>query len=307
MRLKLFRAPSVTTAMTLVRTELGPDALILATRRIGDEFEITAALEPRSELATEPGADVAWGTPFAWAADPAQAEALRWHGVPAALVAGLAAGSLTERLSGALRFGAIDFSPGAAPLLLVGPPGSGKTLTTARLATRLVLGGQVPLVISADGERAGAAEQLAAFTRLLGIPLIVASDAATLGRALTRRQDGAPVLIDTAGIDPFDPAGHAGLGKLAATAGGRAALVLPAGLDAGESADIATVFAAAGATMLIATRLDVARRLGGVLAAAAVGLTLTEAGTGPGAADGLQPMTPALLDDRLATPNRRAA
>ena len=74
------------------------------------------------------------------------------------------------------------------PLLLVGPPGAGKTLTVARLATRLVMAGITPMVITADGKRAGATEQLAAFTRLLGISLIVASHPVTLGRALTRRQ-----------------------------------------------------------------------------------------------------------------------
>jgi flagellar biosynthesis protein FlhF len=46
--------------------------------------------------------------------------------------------------------------------------------------------------------------------------------------------------------------------------------------------------------------LDVIRRLGGVLAAAdAARLTLTEAGIGPGAADGLVPMTPDFLAARL--------
>jgi flagellar biosynthesis protein FlhF len=52
--------------------------------------------------------------------------------------------------------------------------------------------------------------------------------------------------------------------------------------------------------MLVATRLDVTRRLGAVLAAAhAGGLALSEAGIGPGAADGLVPMTPGLLAERL--------
>ncbi len=52
--------------------------------------------------------------------------------------------------------------------------------------------------------------------------------------------------------------------------------------------------------LLVATRLDLARRLGGVLAAAArTGLALTEAGIGPGAADGLLPLTPEWLAARL--------
>lgn len=293
MRLKLFRAPTVAAAMAQVRIDLGVDALILSTRRVGGGVEVTAALE----------AEAAPALP-----DPARLAALRWHGVPEALLAPLAVGPLDQALSAQLRFSTLDFSPAAPPLLLAGPPGAGKTLTTARLATRLVLGGQAPLVICADGARAGAAEQLAAFTRLLDLVLIVATDPLTMARAMTRRQPGAPVLIDSAGIDPFDAGCHTELAGLAAAAGAQCMLVLPAGLDPAEAADTAAAFAAAGTRLLAPTRLDIARRLGGVLAAAHAGLALTEAGVGPRAADGLQPLTPALLASRLAAHrNRKAA
>lgn len=292
MRLKLYRAPTVAAAMAQVRAELGTDALILSTRRTGGGVEVTAALEPMAPALPDPG----------------QLDRLRWHGVPPALAASLAHGSLEAALPGQLRFAALELLGDSAPLLLVGPPGAGKTLTAARLATRLVMQGITPMVISADGERAGAAEQLAAFTRLLGVMLIVAPDAVTLARALARRAVGSPVLIDGPGIDPFSPAAQAAVGTLAQTADATMALVLPAGLDPHEAADTAAAFSAAGAAMLIATRLDVARRLGGVLAAASVGLALAEAGVGPGAADGLVPMTPALLATRLlGAPHKKAA
>ena len=78
------------------------------------------------------------------------------------------------------------------------------------------------------------------------------------------------------------------------------AFVLPAGLDPAESAELAIAHAEAGALSLIVTRLDLSHRLGGVIAAASAGgLPLTEAGIGPGAADGLVPFTPALLAERL--------
>ena len=82
-------------------------------------------------------------------------------------------------------------------------------------------------------------------------------------------------------------------------------LVLPAGLDAAEAADLAHAYAAAGASLLVATRLDLARRLGGILAAASARLALTEAGIGPGAADGLLPITPEWLAARLLTGSRQ--
>ncbi len=50
---------------------------------------------------------------------------------------------------------------------------------------------------------------------------------------------------------------------------------------------------------LLPTRLDAARRLGGVLAAAAAGLALTEAGLGQDPAGDLVPIDPSWLSARL--------
>lgn len=291
MRLKLYRAPNMAEAMARVRAELGVEALILSTRQVRDGVELTAALEPEEDMVPAPLA-------AAPAAPPHRNQLLAWHGVPPGLLSRIGTGDLAAGLARTFRFGEADPS---LPLLVAGPPGAGKTLTVARLATRLVLAGQTPMVITTDGSRAGAAEQLAAFTRLLGLSLIVANHPATLARALARRTAGAPVLIDTAGADPFDPAAREELAALAATAAAQTALVLPAGLDVAEANDAARAFADAGATLLVATRLDITRRLGSVLAAADAGrLTLIEAGVGPGAADGMVPMTPAWLAERLA-------
>jgi flagellar biosynthesis protein FlhF len=268
MRLKLYRAASMPEAMSRVRSELGDDALILATRRVTGGVEITAAVEPEEPEPSQPAAGAA----------------LQYHGLP------------REFEPANLSFASL---PLEAPLLFVGPPGAGKTLTVARLATRLVIKGIQPLVITADGKRAGATEELAAFTKLLGIRLVVACHPVTLGRALVQH-DG-PVLIDTPGCNPFDQMQLTDLTNLSATATGTLVLVLPAGLDPAEAADIAEAFASIGARYLVATRLDISRRLGGVLAAAAAGLALTEAGVGPGAADGLQPITPEWLAARLMT------
>lgn len=273
--------------MACVRAELGPDALILATRRVAEGVEVTAALEPPLP-------------PALAASDPARERLLAYHDVPTALRPSLERGSLEAALAAALPFAPLPLGCDSRPVLLAGPPGAGKTLTVARLATRLVMAGTKPLVITADGQRAGAVEQLAAFTRLLGIELVVANHPVMLGRALARRQPGAPTLVDAPGADPFDPAQREEIAMLAATAGATVALVLPGGLHPMEAAELAGAFAEAGAAYLVATRLDQARRLGGVLAAAQAGrLALAEAGIGAGAADGLIPLTPALLAHRL--------
>lgn len=307
MRLKLYRGRGMADAMRQMRAELGDDALLLSSRRLGDGVEITAGidqpepLEPLDIPPPAPPASASWlpARLPSTAGDPMRAAAMAWHGVPAALASKLQAGPLAFALSAVLRFDSLPLHPDAPPLLLTGPPGAGKTLTTARLATRLVMAGVMPLVITADGQRAGATEQLAAFTRLLGLKLLVASTPESLARAVARREGGGPVLIDAPGSDPFDNGQMAALQALADSARAVTAVVLPAGLDPGEAADLAAAHAHAGARLLVATRLDVARRLGGVLAAAAAGLALTEAGIGPGAADGLVKLTPAMLAHRL--------
>jgi len=283
MRLKLFRAAGMSAAMAQLRAELGPDALILGTRRVAGGVEITAALEPTES-----------------APDPGRLDALHFHAVPADLHPALQSGPLDAALADALCFAELPIATETPPLLFCGPPGAGKTLTVARLATRLVLAGAAPLIVTADGKRAGATEQLAAFTRLLGVNLIVACHPVTLGRALARRGSAAPVLIDAPGSDPFDPAQAEELATLAATAAAMLVVVMPGGIDPAEAADLAGAYASTGASAMVATRLDQTRRLGGILAAAFAGrLALTEAGIGPGAADGLVPLTPAFLAERL--------
>lgn len=294
MRLKLYRATSMAEAMASIRADLGPEALILGSRRIASGIEVSAALEPVLEAVPEPALR--------------RDAALAWHRVPAPLDRLLAEGPLEAALERSLRFAPVPLAPGSEPLLMVGPPGAGKTLAVARLATRLVMAGVAPMVVSADTRRAGATEQLAAFTRLLGLRLVVAGHPLTLGRALAGRATDTPVLIDSPGADPFDPVQQDELAALAATAGATIALVLPAGLDPDEAAELAAGFCRIGASLLLPTRLDIVGRLGGVLAAAQAGpLALTEAGVGPGAADGLVSLTPAFLAERLLHAGRNGA
>ena len=283
MRLKLYRAPTVAEAMARVRAELGPEALILGSRPLGEGIELTAALETADPV------------PLRVSEPPSF---LDYHSVPGRLRGALSHADLGSALAKALRFGVLPVT--GRPLLMVGPPGGGKTLTVVRLATRLVMAGVTPAVIAADGNKPGATEQLSAFTRLLDLRLTEASDPLVLAKTRAQQRGGAPVLIDGPGTDPFQSDQADRLCVLIAASGARAVLVLPAGLDPAEAADLAQAYAAIGAEYLIATRLDTTRRLGGILAAADAGrLTLTEAGIGSGAADGLVPMTPAFFAARL--------
>ena len=302
MRLKLYRATSVAEAMALVRAELGTEALILSTRRIAGGVELTAALEQEGEPENSiplPPAHV----PSRQPEPPPRrgSPSFAFHGLPPPLAARLAGADLALALRATFRFGLLPITQAGPPLMLAGLPGAGKTLTIARLATRLVLAGIAPMVITADGKRAGAAEELAAYTRLLGIGLVVASTPKALQRALGRRLAETPVLIDTAGVNPFAADALAELACLVEAAGAAPVLVMPAGLDCAEAIDQGHAFAPLGTQHLLPTRLDLARRLGSVLGtASSADLILTEAGTGSGASDGLTPLTPEFLAERLS-------
>lgn len=296
MRLRVFHARTTAQALSQARAALGEDALILSTRRAQGGVEITAAA-PVAEDPVEPLA------PRRAAPDETIFAALRAHGVPEPRAVALASsGALAATLSACLDFAPLPLGPGAV-LLLCGPPGAGKTLTVAKLATRLRIEGTAPAVIAADGRRAGAVDQLAAYTRLLGLNLVVAPDIPRLAKAIARRPLDAPTLVDLAGVDPFCEQDGGELAALIEAVGAVGALVLPAGTGAAEAEDIALAMAARGVRHLLPTRLDIARRIGAVVAAAAGGeLALSEAGIGPGATDGLAPLDPATLESWLLAP-----
>lgn len=284
MRLKTYRAPALAEAMRQLRQDMGPDALILATRKSGEGVEVTACLEAPAPAPAAPPPP-----------DPVRLRLLGWHGLPRDLAELLAAGPLAETLAATLAFAAL---PTDRALLFAGPPGAGKTLTVLRLAARLVLAGEAVTIAATDTQRAGAQDQLAALASLLGVAVIPADGPLALARVMARRPAGR-VLVDTAGIDAFDRAEREALMLLAAASSAAIAAVLPAGLDPYEAADLAAALQEAGAEAVVIPRIDTARRLGSVLTAGRAGLKLAEAGIGPGVADGLVPLTPGFLAERL--------
>jgi flagellar biosynthesis protein FlhF len=232
-------------------------------------------------------------------------EALDYHGTPPRLTDKLVAAATAVEVGSATKSGAaaledhFDFAPlperkSPRPFMLVGPPGCGKTITTAKLAARARLAGRPVGVITADTIRAGAVEQLSAFTGILEIELRQVRGPEQLRPVvaeLMARND--LVFIDSPGLNPFS---HHDMEYLRGLIGGadlEPILVLAAGGDALEAADIGEAFASAGATRLLATRLDMTRRLGAVLAAADGGqLMFSEVSLNPNVATGLCAVNP---------------
>lgn len=89
---------------------------------------------------------------------------------------------------------------------IVGPTGVGKTTTTAKLAARCVVryGAERVALLTTDGYRIGAHEQLRIYGRILGVPVHIVRDGEDLRRTLSDLRDKHMILIDTVGMSQRD-------------------------------------------------------------------------------------------------------
>ncbi len=306
MRLKTFSADTQAAALSQIRRELGEDALILSTNtgRNGHGVQVVAAVEDTVEFNEPAPPDVIQDLPV----DPRIGDpggdgalldqALAYHGLPdwlrrrlcltgGAVTHGDGSLELGAALGGLYRFEPIGDLAGQS-LMLIGPPGAGKTVTLAKLAARAAVQEVAAQMVTTDTRRAGGVEQLAAFTRLMELPLAVSGTPQELADTRAAMTGDRPVLIDTPGTNPFHHGEKAELAELIAASGAEPVLVLAAGGDVFEAAEIAEAFAGLGARRMIVTQIDLARRLGGmIMAAESARLAFSEISITPSVAQGL--------------------
>jgi flagellar biosynthesis protein FlhF len=309
MRLKTFQAKTMTEAMRQIREALGEDAIIVSSKDgPGGTVRVTAAVEQVNTSfedvlqQEEHGDDGYSGEEII----ELVTEVLLKHRVPGLVSEKIIASAIIQNTNDpqeALRKAlekTFSFQRPVLrqvrPVILVGPPGAGKTLMTAKLAAKAVMEGATPAVITTDIARAGGIEQLTAFLNILDLPLGQAEDAKTLKAALADVKGASHIIVDTGGLNPFDPQEMKTLARLMMATEMDAALVMPAGTDAEESAEIAMTFEILGVRRIIPTRLDFARRIGGILSAADRGsLTFAEASHTPQVANGVLALDAAAL------------
>src|SRR5438105_4945957 len=193
MKLKSYFSGTVEAALDLARRELGEDALLInarpstpETRHLG-AYEIVFGLPPRVAPVT-PSFDGGVGR----ASPPAAS-------LPAGDAAGRPCADQEVRPTTDATLGTGGGQ--RAIVMLIGPPGVGKTTTLVKLAARYGLATRRRTqVISTDVYRIAAADQLRALASILGIGCDVVETAGALAQALEEHASKDLILIDTPGL-----------------------------------------------------------------------------------------------------------
>jgi flagellar biosynthesis protein FlhF len=150
-------------------------------------------------------------------------------------------------------------------------------------------------------------EQLAAYTRVLELDLHTVTSAEGLADAVLAHKGADQIIIDSPGLNPFDPEEMKELATYVRSAKMNVVLTMAGGTDPEEASEIARAFQIIGAKSIVPTRLDMSRRLGGILAAAdAADMAFAGAGHGPQVADGFLELDAKGLTDFIVPKKKKA-
>ena len=212
--------------------------------------------------------------------------------------------AVAEEIQAAVRTDATlgTGSTGPQIVALVGPPGSGKTATIAKLAVQYGLSARKPaILLSFDTLRVAASEQLRSYAGLLGIGFQVLDTNRALAQSLEEHRGKELILIDTAGFSFRDLEGGT---ETAAFLAGRddiqKHLVLPATMRTPDLLRYAAAYEEFRPSRLIFTRLDETDAFGTILSESIrSGLPLSFFGTGQLVPEDLEAASGAALSSRM--------
>ncbi|RIJ27668.1 flagellar biosynthesis protein FlhF-like protein [Henriciella algicola] len=317
----MFAAESLEAAKAMIFAEMGDDAIILSEREVPGGVEVRAATdklgggmvpsEPR--FVTRIDRTGVMGRPQENSLRNRVRDALLWHGAPPRFAdrvadAGIPASAKSSDPADILACGLdalISCDPIAArpvrDIILVGPPGHGRTATAAKLTRRAAVADTRILPVAADLDATAGGAQLAAYLELEQDQIRVARTPDDLFELLrTAREEGDRCVIDLPAIVPFDREDMASLKDLIAVIDAEPVLVMSAEGHPDDLADAAHAFADAGVKRAIVSKLDVTRRRGGIVAAlSGAGISFAQLGITPFIGGGLTPATPARLSKIL--------
>jgi flagellar biosynthesis protein FlhF len=292
MRITTLTADKMTDALRMIREQLGPEALILNTRKVtvnGTEtLEITAAIN-------EPDPTPPKATPHAVFSAPSKAEpapplpnllqsTLQAHQLPSSLLnplatalPGLKAAGFTEAEALAMLLGkqlkflsATETLPQGGVHVYVGPHGAGKTTLVAKLALQAKQQGRKFGILSLDNQKIGGFEPLAIAAEIFGEHAFLINSIDDLHSAAAKLGHRQALLIDTAGINAFAPRGlltlQQQLGALNLPM--QVHLVLPANLNPADLGTLPVACHNLNIASLIFTKLDCTTRFGALVATA---------------------------------------
>jgi flagellar biosynthesis protein FlhF len=241
MKIKRFEGKDMPEALRQVKEVLGPEAIILSTRTIKSPMgyskspgpsrvEVVAAMDPLEPSTSRVAAGFQpVSNPLLRslqemnqaAEDPLFAKILS-VGLSSEFIQDFirefkmvrketSDRNVPETYQGFLRWKLMEAVDVAEPELtgtkiwaFIGPTGTGKTTTLAKLAAHFSLRFNKKItLISIDTYRIGAIEQLTTYARILRIPIFIAPDPETLKKTIANNRHQDLLLIDTAGRNPY--------------------------------------------------------------------------------------------------------
>lgn len=340
MQVRVFSASKLHEALALVRQELGPEAVILdRNRKVNGNHETIWQVHAALDTETEPCAKTALSTPESGTKKRLEASMQRLeriitglgkqetNGLRATLPDAAAQSAFDQLIFLGVSAShaadmAVSFSsraPVCASLLkwgnklnpkkrreivlLIGPGGAGKTTMAAKLATYYSLRGIPAAFVSTDTERMGGLDTLAAYTDVLGVPMIPLRRPDQISKVMAETKPARLVLVDTEGWSSQESGALRRQQKLwKGLPVSRRMLMMPANLDESDGVKLLDAASALNITDIAYSKVDETCMIGKLINwGVASGIPLSYCSYGREASEGIGLLTPRSLTTLLAS------